>query len=315
MAISAPSLIAENSAGTPGLWNSVITRLWQNDLSLSGGTFGTSSNTLTPESGNTITVNATALVTQTVTSLTATATPTALAASQSLGFLSTVSGATIMGFGSTFDVTLKNRAGTDVLGVDANATSVTLASKLAMDGIGSFYSTTGITTPRLAVNATQHIYQAGTFASLNIGRINTSFTSPSAVLSGETLGLIAFTGYATTNTTYNATRILGIANENWSSTARGSRLVLQVTPDGATTQQNAMVLNNDSSVAFQGVIAVGNATVSATTALGTPASVAGVSSLRIPHGTAPSSPVDGDVWTTTAGMFVRVNGGTVGPLT
>ena len=36
--------------------------------------------------------------------------------------------------------------------------------------------------------------------------------------------------------------------------------------------------------------------------------------LNIPHGTAPSSPSNGDVWTTTAGAYVRVNGTTVGPL-
>ena len=36
--------------------------------------------------------------------------------------------------------------------------------------------------------------------------------------------------------------------------------------------------------------------------------------MRIPHGTAPSSPVNGDIWTTTAGIYVRINGGTVGPL-
>lgn len=35
---------------------------------------------------------------------------------------------------------------------------------------------------------------------------------------------------------------------------------------------------------------------------------------RLPHGTAPSSPTDGDVWTTTAGLYVRINGATVGPL-
>lgn len=45
-----------------------------------------------------------------------------------------------------------------------------------------------------------------------------------------------------------------------------------------------------------------------------PASTASLSSLRIPHGSAPTSPVDGDIWTTTAGLFVRVNGVTVGPL-
>ena len=38
------------------------------------------------------------------------------------------------------------------------------------------------------------------------------------------------------------------------------------------------------------------------------------SSIRLPHGTAPSSPVDGDMWTTTAGLYVRINGSTVGPL-
>jgi hypothetical protein len=37
--------------------------------------------------------------------------------------------------------------------------------------------------------------------------------------------------------------------------------------------------------------------------------------LNIPHGAAPSSPVNGDMWTTTAGLFVRINGATVGPLT
>lgn len=36
--------------------------------------------------------------------------------------------------------------------------------------------------------------------------------------------------------------------------------------------------------------------------------------LRIPHGAAPTSPVDGDVWSTSAGLFVRINGATVGPL-
>lgn len=52
----------------------------------------------------------------------------------------------------------------------------------------------------------------------------------------------------------------------------------------------------------------------ATTLLATAASVAANSGLRVPHGTAPSAPTNGDIWTTTAGLFVRVNGATVGPL-
>lgn len=40
----------------------------------------------------------------------------------------------------------------------------------------------------------------------------------------------------------------------------------------------------------------------------TVASAAGTSGIIIPHGTAPTSPNNGDLWTTTAGMFVRING-------
>lgn len=43
------------------------------------------------------------------------------------------------------------------------------------------------------------------------------------------------------------------------------------------------------------------------------AAVAGAG-FNLPHGVAPNSPANGDTWTTTAGMFVRVNGVTVGPL-
>ena len=39
-----------------------------------------------------------------------------------------------------------------------------------------------------------------------------------------------------------------------------------------------------------------------------------LASINLPHGVAPSAPTNGDVWTTTAGMYVRINGVTVGPL-
>ena len=45
-----------------------------------------------------------------------------------------------------------------------------------------------------------------------------------------------------------------------------------------------------------------------------PAATTSFASLRIPHGTAPSSPINGDIWSTTTGVFARVNGSTVGPL-
>ena len=48
--------------------------------------------------------------------------------------------------------------------------------------------------------------------------------------------------------------------------------------------------------------------VTSTLKLISPASIAGAASINLPHGTAPSSPVNGDEWTTTAGKFIRVNG-------
>lgn len=45
-----------------------------------------------------------------------------------------------------------------------------------------------------------------------------------------------------------------------------------------------------------------------------PAATTSIPSIRLPHGTAPTSPTNGDIWTTTGGMYVRVNGATVGPL-
>lgn len=46
----------------------------------------------------------------------------------------------------------------------------------------------------------------------------------------------------------------------------------------------------------------------------TPQSSSANASLNLPEGSAPASPADGDVWTTSAGMFVQINGVTVGPL-
>lgn len=40
-----------------------------------------------------------------------------------------------------------------------------------------------------------------------------------------------------------------------------------------------------------------------------------VSGLNLTPGTAPLSPADGDIWTTTGGLYVRINGSTIGPIT
>lgn len=98
-------------------------------------------------------INATALTfTTNAISVTALATPAALTATQFTGFASTVSGAAIMGFGTTNDVALMNRAGTVVLGVGPNTTAVNIAAGLSF--VTSLASTTALATPS-ALAATQ----------------------------------------------------------------------------------------------------------------------------------------------------------------
>ena len=67
-------------------------------------------------------------------STTALATPAALSATQATVFASTVSGAAIMGHGTTNDVSLMNRAGTVVLGVGPNTTAVNIPGTLNVAG-------------------------------------------------------------------------------------------------------------------------------------------------------------------------------------
>jgi hypothetical protein len=68
---------------------------------------------------------------------------------------------------------------------------------------------------------------------------------------------------------------------------------------------------NSSLAALASVSAGGLGTfagVTATALVLTAATATGSAGFRMPHGTAPTTPVDGDLWTTTAGMFVRING-------
>lgn len=103
------------------------------------------------------------MYTTSVASATALATPSAFAATKGAFFASAVSGATLMGFGTTGDVTLKNRAGIDVLVVTANTLNVTMAGALAIAGAlsgvttlamaGALSGATAITATSVAVTA------------------------------------------------------------------------------------------------------------------------------------------------------------------
>jgi hypothetical protein len=82
----------------------------------------------------------------------------------------------------------------------------------------------------------------------------------------------------------------------------GSNFLIRAFDDAGTSLGDAVTITRSSlNATFGGKVTL-------------PASATAKAPLNLPHGTAPTSPVNGDVWTTTAGMYVRVNGATVGPL-
>ena len=89
-------------------------------------------------------------------------------------------------------------------------------------------------------------------------------------------------------------------------------------PGGADTQvqfNDAGAFAGESTLTYNKT--TNTLTVEKLTATGlvtTVASATGSAGLVIPHGAAPTAPVNGDMWTTSAGLFVRINGVTVGPL-
>jgi len=107
--------------------------------------------------------------------------------------------------------------------------------------------------------------------------------------------------------------------------ALGDRITIYGTPDSATSyalgvESNTLYYKSSSLHRwYSGVVADGGTSEKmelASTQLlvnvpvVTPAATTTATSLRVPHGTAPSSPTNGDVWTTTAGMYARINGST-----
>ncbi len=167
--------------------------------------------------------------------------------------------------------------GTDLQAYDADLGSLAsgITGLVKGAGDGGGYSA--------AVAGTDYVVPTGSGASLSgitFSQLSGSTTNISASMTVGSGATLTYSGSGT----INATQLLG---STWASPGA----------IGSTTPAAG---------AFT--------TVSATGRITTVASATGGAGFRVPHGTAPTSPVNGDVWTTTAGMYVRVNGTTVGPL-
>lgn len=166
---------------------------------------------------------------------------------------------------------------------------------------------------------------------ISLRRSRGTVAAPTAVADGDILGGIYCSGYEGTTPGYGGVgaAIRAIANQTWTSSAQGAYLDFATSAAGALGRTSNMFLEStgltlgtvrQNSSGTPGTLWAGGVQTTAQSGFGTTisatsfgtfgASTTGVSSLRVPHGSAPSSPVNGDIWTTTTGLFVRLNGTT-----
>lgn len=94
---------------------------------------------------------------------------------------------------------------------------------------------------------------------------------------------------------------------DWITTANTCRIGTEKGSGGGTARDLALV--TDATVRITIGATSGDATF--TGSVIAPAATTAIPSIRLPHGSAPTSPTDGDVWTTTTSMYARINGSTV----
>lgn len=142
----------------------------------------------------------------------------------------------------------------------------------------------------------------------------TNKPDPVITLGGDLSGSVTLTdlGSGTLTATIGANSVALGSDTTGNYVAQITGTTDQVTVTGSGSESASVTLSLPQSIATSSSPTFAGLTT--TSRITTPASVTGTAPLRMPHGTAPSSPVDGDIWTTTAGIYVRVNGSTIGPL-
>lgn len=112
-------------------------------------------------------------------------------------------------------------------------------------------------------------FEADSFAAISAftaRRANGTAASPTALASGDQIGAFNFHGYYVTGGPgYSSVQasIAGLATQNWTSTAQGTKLTLSTTPNSSATLTTAVTIDQDQSVAM-----AGRATIATSLAIG-----------------------------------------------
>lgn len=151
-------------------------------------------------------------------------------------------------------------AGTGYLAADITGTgtyrpmvfNTSGATKMVLDTSGNLGI--GVTVPLNDLHVQRDAAMAGAFTSYNstaaasgsmiLQRARGSFASPTAVLVGDTLGKLIFSGASTSSAFINSASIEGTAAENFSATNAGTALVFYTTQVGSVTRTERMRINN-----------------------------------------------------------------------
>jgi hypothetical protein len=234
----------------------------------------------------------------------------------SVGDVLSAANTDIGGTGSGFTITVATTTPATLYVTDASTATIRLESQVtaatANQQMGAIY----FATRDVNAGATGDIaYIEGVTVGTTGGGALRFYTAPAASATalaltvnsdksltfGGTLGAATFTGLVTTvasatgtagfNLPHGAAPTSPVNGDMWTTSAGG----LFTRINGATK----------TSAFLEGATFTGLLT--------TVASATGTAGFNVPHGSAPTSPVNGDVWTTTAGMFARINGGTIGP--
>lgn len=160
---------------------------------------------------------------------------------------------------------------------------------------------------------------------LNIANITGALTSGQSLLIGDGSGRFANavvgSGLLLTGGTLHATGAGGDANTlnglSGSFYRDAGNLTGTLFVEITGTVPNSEKLNGESGsyyLNYANFTGTANASGTFSGIFRSNASTTGTAAVNLPHGIAPASPVDGDLWTTNSGLYVQISGSTVGPL-
>lgn len=128
-------------------------------------------------------------------------------------------------------------------------------------------------------------------------RSNSNTSAHAAVTTGQGLFSIYAAGSVEATADYELFGAMSftVGTGTVGATSAPGKWMVSVTPDGGVVPLAAITVDSDRSALFAGKVT-------------TPAATAARASINAPHGTAPSAPVNGDVWSTTLGMYAQIDG-------